>query len=212
MYMLINFLFIFFILNNKNYSLSYVEKINLYKQILYPQIKINIKEEFLKNYKINNNEIEGFYFSANENYHLIENLKNYYISNECDLLIGNQYKKSIPIENLQINNLKNHWVHAIKKYNNLNNKHTIDKLDLIDTVEYKLTLTKKELNALNELKNKNNNISCLLYILENLKNISTNIFYVFNPFTGNKILFTELEDILKKQIILYIYNILYKTY
>lgn len=213
---------------SQNYFYSSIEKINLYKQILYPQISFNIKEEYLKNEKNSEGEIEGAYFHTSNNNFIIEKLEKYYISNKkvvnlmssnfikindykCFFLIEN-HKEKIPVQIITVNNLKNHWINKTIKSTNIDNKFTMIKLELINNRDYKINLTKEELAQLNKLTKKNNNICYLMYVLDNLKNISEEIIYIFDPFIGSKILLKELEDIITKQIIIYIYNNIYKTY
>ena len=224
---MLNKFFMIFTINYKqfNSSVSYIEKINLYKQILYPTIKFKIKEEDLKKNDFNSPHIEGVYFSINNNEHLIE-LEDFYTNHkklvdlikmnsikidnyDCDLLILNEYKKKINFQNISINNIQNSWFNKIIQYESLNNKHTIKEINLVNSRKYQINLNDKELNLLK--KNLTVNINYLIYLLENL-NILQDVLSVFNPFNGKQVSIKELENMLKKQIIVYIYNNIYKTY
>lgn len=213
-----------------NYSLSYMEKINLYKKILYPNIKFNIKESYLHtNFKEKKENLQGSYLFVSNNRFLIEILEKYYICNnnlnkliksnnikinnyKYTISIENKHKEKIAIEDININNIKNHWFEVMRNYETINNKHTILDKEFIDGSEYKIILTKKEMDLLYKLAEKNNNISYLLYLLENLEKISEDVVSVYNPFTSKKISFKELKDLLTKQIILYLYGLIYNSY
>jgi hypothetical protein len=222
---MLNKFFIFFVISVNISCLSYIDEVNLYKKILYPSIKFKIKEEYLKknDYK-QEQEIEGSYFSTNNNEYFISKLQDYYLCHkklfnliksnsikiddyDCKLLILNEYKKKINFENVSINKIENTWFNKIIKYENLNNKHKIEGIKLVNSRKYIINLTNKEFNLLK----KNININYLVYLLENI-NILNDILCVFSPFDGNRISPQELTNILKKQIIVYIYNNIYKNY
>lgn len=200
------------------------EEINLYKNILYPKINFHIKKEYLK---ANNQEsITGSYFSKNSNFFIVNKLKPYYISNKklinlmksnhiainnylAYFLINDKHKEKISVNNIQINNLNNYWFNKIIKYENIDNSKFI-KLELKNKYEYTIKLTKEEINSLKNLNNMN--INYYMYLLDNLEYICNNTLCIFDPFTGKKIGFEVLKNMLTKEIILYIYKIIYNSY
>ncbi len=205
-----------------------INLINLYKEILYPNINFKLNESHLSKTK-KTNEISGVYFHTNRNYFIIDLLEVYYknpqkiyelmgvnnieINNyKCFFLIFNKHKEGIPIENIKINKIKNQWYDKAIKATNINNVHTLERVKPINNRSYKISLTKEEKNHLKKIITKNNNLPYLMFLLDNLENISNEILYIFDPFTGKKILFKDLKNMLTKQIIIYIYNLLYKTY